>query len=583
MENILNENGTAQSDAGNNDEVVTVVSGDSCETIFLGVSGCDKPAQENLGTNQKMQSPLQSQPAIKKAPGLAVSSLDPEELARIEMELNEIEGKVADGYSDAENELLSELSGKQKPKVIKKKEPTIDIDKMFPQASSRPYYSMKTADVFAKDIDSALTPDDDDWAPGKDHDSWMNKVDDPTRKRRKPRKPARGKSAKNKTTKGGKTQNSKKKLKPNEVKTIFYGVDLRQCRFCSNVYDKIQNVKNHTLTHFKEELMSDLSLEPPFQCPNCPNEHRDAITLMRHYALTHNAILTYCDRKDLLGISIDNENDEFYDEEDLLGQDHIPTSKDVLSSTNAKKGAKKETSEEEYVVEKVVDKRIRNHGKIEYLLKWKGWGSEHNTWEPTEHIYCRHKIKQFEQKLQLKKDKKRFSRLRKKTDQSKRPVLKPDRYLPPIEANKRNKTHSVSTNLNEKIAEPEKFPLTEQEYVVEAILDKRIIVRPGRKKVVEYLIKWEGFNATDNSWEAVDNIFCLDKIELFEKERKSEKSEDLIVVQDEVGVSAELHSVATVSTNSSNSAEVQMSDNGKDNSGGKEDNNGKVLDKDSSL
>lgn len=57
---------------------------------------------------------------------------------------------------------------------------------------------------------------------------------------------------------------------------------------------------------------------------------------------------------------------------------------------------------EEYVVDQLLDKRIRN-GKVEYLISWKGYGPEENTWEPKNNLDCPDLVKEFEEKIKKKK------------------------------------------------------------------------------------------------------------------------------------------------------------------------------------
>lgn len=68
--------------------------------------------------------------------------------------------------------------------------------------------------------------------------------------------------------------------------------------------------------------------------------------------------------------------------------------KSTNQSQNDDNSENKEEEEESYVVEKVIKHRVR-HKKLQFLLKWEGWGEEDNSWEDFENLSCPEKIVEY--------------------------------------------------------------------------------------------------------------------------------------------------------------------------------------------
>ena len=84
-----------------------------------------------------------------------------------------------------------------------------------------------------------------------------------------------------------------------------------------------------------------------------------------------------------------------------IGMDVIEEEKPSLPATE--NGTTEEEEEfVEYEVEKVVDKRIHK-GKVEYLLKWKGYPSSDNTWESEDNLDCQELVQDYEERRRLEK------------------------------------------------------------------------------------------------------------------------------------------------------------------------------------
>ncbi|XP_063226623.1 chromobox protein homolog 1-like [Bacillus rossius redtenbacheri] len=148
---------------------------------------------------------------------------------------------------------------------------------------------------------------------------------------------------------------------------------------------------------------------------------------------------------------------------------------------------------EEYSVEKVLDRRWRN-GHVEYLLKWKGYSNEDNTWEPEENLDCPDLIAEFED------------------NRKKKEAMKKD------EAKKRKSTPGTD----------EKKPAAKKKHVEEdnkprgferGLDPEKIIGATDSSGELMFLMKWKGTDEADLVPARQANVKCPQVVIGFYEER----------------------------------------------------------------
>ncbi|XP_040196678.1 chromobox protein homolog 5 [Rana temporaria] len=149
------------------------------------------------------------------------------------------------------------------------------------------------------------------------------------------------------------------------------------------------------------------------------------------------------------------------------------------------------SEEEEYTVEKVLDRRMMK-GQVEFLLKWKGFSEEHNTWEPEGNLDCPELISEFLKKYKKPKE----GEPKPKAEATKRKAGNED-----IKAKKRRESNDIARGF-ERGLEPEK-----------------IIGATDSCGELMFLMKWKDSDEADLVLAKEANVKCPQIVIAFYEER----------------------------------------------------------------
>ncbi|KAH0560111.1 heterochromatin protein 1-like [Cotesia glomerata] len=250
-----------------------------------------------------------------------------------------------------------------------------------------------------------------------------------------------------------------------------------------------------------------------------------------------------------------NKNDNDADEKlsEISAQENGNPAKGGDNKRRKKEDRKPTTSEEndnseqEYEVEKIISRRTIK-GRRQFLVRWKGYDESADTWENEKDLNCEQLIEDYMAEEENNGDK--IDQTEEKAKKSTKKTPKSNKKTKKTKATKRQRDSDNKEPENdedggtEEDASEEKTPTKrgrkskaakpqnddnedengdeEKEFEVEKVLD----VHFKKNKSREFLIRWKGFTAADDTWEPEANLNCPDLITKFmEKVEKARSTE----------------------------------------------------------
>lgn len=162
-------------------------------------------------------------------------------------------------------------------------------------------------------------------------------------------------------------------------------------------------------------------------------------------------------------------------------------------------------NEKEYEVEKIVSQRTIK-GQRQFLVRWKGYGEDSDTWEQEKDLSCPELIEEFLTENTENEEDIKAKRLEISPKSPKNKVDKKSKKP-------KNNTKKQTENGKQVIASDEEKDIKDdqKEFEVEKIIE----VHFKKNKTREFLIRWKGFTSADDTWEPEENLNCPELIAKF--------------------------------------------------------------------